>query len=114
MTRHTFPKTERLLKKWEFQRVLNENKKFIGRYIILYILQNQPDRKVGIIASKKIGKAVKRNRAKRLIRESYRLNKHLLPNNIHIVVIAKPEINGLKYKEVEEDFLEICKKAGML
>lgn len=107
MQRYTFPKSERLLKKWEFQRVFAENKKYAGKFLVLYILPNQPDRKAGIIASRKIGNAVKRNRIKRLIREAYRLNKNLLPNNIHLVITAKQGISKLKYKDVEEDLREI-------
>lgn len=111
---YTFPKQERLLKKWEFQRVYSENKKYAGSYLIIHILPYQSSRKAGIIVHRKIGNAVKRNRAKRLIREAYRLNKHLLPNNLHIVITARPEINGLKYKNVEEDMLKICKEAELL
>lgn len=108
MQRYTFPKTEHLLKKWEFQRVFAENRKFTGRYIVVHILQNQSNRKAGILVSRKIGNAVKRNRIKRLIREAYRLNKHSLPDNIHLVIIAKQGIGDLKYKDIEEDLLEIC------
>lgn len=114
MPRYTFPETERLLKKWEFQKVFAENKNYNGRYLTVHILLDQTSRKIGVLTARKIGIAVKRNRAKRLIREAYRLNKHLFLNNVHIIVIAKQEINGLKYKDVEEDFLYVCKEAGLI
>lgn len=112
MQRYTFSKSERLLKTGEFLRVYTKGKKRQGQYLLIYVLNNQPSRKVGISASRKIGPAVTRNRAKRLIREAYRLNKHLLGNNIHLVIVAKPEIKGLSYKEVEEDFLGLVQKLG--
>lgn len=114
MQRYTFPKKERLLKRWEFLRVYIENKKYTGRYLILHILLNQPDRKTGIIVSRKLGKAIRRNRIKRLIREAYRLNKHILSDNLHLVITAKLGINNLKYKEVEKDLLSLYKKAGLI
>lgn len=107
MQRYTFPKTEHLLKRWEFQRIFSENKKYTGRYLTLHTLLNQPNRKVGILVSRKIGIAVKRNRIKRLIREAYRLNKHLLPNNIHLIITPRHDISKLTYKDIEEDLLEI-------
>lgn len=107
MHRYTFPKTEHLLKKWEFERIFNENKKYTGKYLILHILQNQPNRKVGILVSRKIGNAVKRNRIKRLIREAYRLNRHLLSSSIHLVITPRHDISKLKYKDIDEDLLEI-------
>lgn len=110
MERYTFPKSERLLKKGEFLRVYSQGKKRQGQYLILYILNKQPSRKIGISVSKKTGNAVKRNRAKRLIREAYRLNKDSLSNNIHLVIAAKPEIKGLGFKEVENDFLGLVRK----
>ena len=110
MQRYTFPKSERLLKTWEFKRVYIEGKKQTGKYLTIYVLNNQSSRKVGISVSKKIGNAVKRNRTKRLIREAYRLNKYLLGKDMHLAIIAKPEIKGLGYKEVEKNFLDLVQK----
>ena len=53
----------------EFVRVYKKGKFFAGKYIVLYVLQNGLKiNRIGITASKKIGKSVKRNRIKRLIR----------------------------------------------
>lgn len=109
----TFPKSERLLKRWEFQNVYINGKKLQGNYITVFVLSNQPKRKLGISISKKTGNAVIRNRAKRLIREVYRLNKHKLIDNTHFVISAKPEIKGIKYRDLEKDFLglsSLCKQ----
>ena len=114
MQRNTFPKKEHLLKRWEFQRVFQQKNKFIGNFFVIHILYKQPETKMGIIVTRRIGNAVIRNRAKRLIREAYRLNKKSFNDNIHLVVSIKPDIKGLQYKDVEEDFLETCKKAKVL
>lgn len=115
MLRYKFPKTEKLKKNWEFLRVYKEGKKYKGDYILIYILQKQPSCKIGISTPKRIiGKAVTRNRAKRLIRETYRLNKHLLRNNINLVVVATQKIIGIGYKDLEKDFLNLLTKAGSI
>lgn len=114
MHNYTFPKTERLLKKWEFSRVYEENNKYIGSFLILFVLLNQISRKIGIITPKKIGNAVKRNKIKRLIRESYRLNKGLLANNLHILIVAKTASSRLNYKVIEKDLLNLYKTAGLI
>lgn len=114
MQRYKFPKTEHLTKRWEFLRVYAGNEKYIGESVVLHVLRNQPDRKAGILVSKKTGIAVKRNRIKRLIREAYRLNKNLLQPDIHLVITAKPDIKELKYKAIEEDILKLYKKAKLL
>jgi ribonuclease P protein component len=72
-----FPKEARLLKRAEFLRVYEHGKRFEGRYMTVFILPNGLGRhRAGITATKKgIGKAHDRNRAKRLLRETFRLSR---------------------------------------
>ena len=72
-----FPKEARLRKRAEFLRVYEQGTRIEGRYITVFILPNGLDRhRVGITATRKaIGKAHDRNRAKRLLRETFRLSR---------------------------------------
>ena len=71
------PKEARLLKRADFLRVYELGKRFEGRFMTVFILPAKQDiHRVGITATKKaIGKAHDRNRAKRLLRESFRLSR---------------------------------------
>ncbi len=69
--------------------------------------------KVGVVASKKIGKSVKRNRAKRRLREIVRLSQHEIPKDIWVVLIARRDILNVNFKMAKDLFVkivnEICK-----
>jgi ribonuclease P protein component len=58
--------------------------------------------RLGIAASQKIGNAVVRNRAKRLVRELFKAHKPL--NNIDIVVIPRREMVAAHWREIEDDY----------
>ncbi len=77
LLRFGLPKGSRLLKPADFKRVYASGRRFDGRFMTVFVLPNEnPVQRLGITASKKMSnKAHDRNRAKRLLRESFRLSK---------------------------------------
>ena len=109
-------KISTLKKNYEFKNVLNKGKFYCGKHITMYITKNNQNKnKIGIAISKKIGKAVKRNRIKRLIRESYRMQKEKLLQGYNLVFVwNKNQIADCKYNQIKEDMENIFKRAGIL
>jgi len=85
-----FDKSARLLEKGDFSNVFSSGERNHGKYFLIVFHLNQPcEARLGIAVSRKVSKsAVVRNRIKRQIRESFRLNKNLL-RGIDCVVVAK-------------------------
>jgi ribonuclease P protein component len=93
-------KRKKILKKFqEIRIILEEGEKKTGKFIDLYV-QNSKDEKFGILVSKRSGNAVERNRAKRLIREIYRLHPDWF-KKIGIIFRIKRIKNNYKVLEME-------------
>src|SRR5205807_4465387 len=70
--------------------------------------------RLGVITSGKVGNAVVRSRARRLLRESFRLHQHELAQPVELVLVARQSIVGKGFAEVERDFLTTLRKARLL
>jgi ribonuclease P protein component len=70
--------------------------------------------KLGVVTSKRIGGAIERSRARRLLRESFRLHQHEFMQPVELVLVARPSIAGRDFAEVEKDFLTTLRRAGVL
>jgi ribonuclease P protein component len=81
---------------------------------LLVLLAPRPDEgpaRVGIVASRKVGGAVQRNRAKRLVREAFRKHPEIFPARTDVVIIVRPGVHQLSAGELEA---EICAVAPLL
>ena len=70
--------------------------------------------KLGVVTSKRIGNAVARNRARRLLRESFRQHQHELSQPVELVLVARNSIAGKNLAGVEKDFLAVLRRASLL
>jgi len=70
--------------------------------------------RLGVITASRIGGAVVRSRARRLLRETFRLHQLDLAVPVDLVLVARPSIAGKRFAEVERDFLTTLRKARLL
>jgi ribonuclease P protein component len=113
MPSERFTKASRVRRSGEFQRVFDLSLRAKGRYLTVLVAPNEAGTtRLGIVASRKLGDAVQRNRAKRLIRQIFRQTKSLPSRpGVDVVVIPRRELFDAAYSSLEADFrgtLERC------
>ena len=98
-----FPRGERLLKSGDFKKLSEDGKRFDGNYfLVLYSPNGLGKSRLGVTVSKKVGRAVTRNRVKRLVREHFRHDKVALSDSYDVNVIAKSGSSSLSSREISE------------
>jgi ribonuclease P protein component len=107
------PKSRRLTRSSEFGRVKKEGRAERGGFLILGVLAAHPLR-AGFVTSKRIGSAVVRNRIRRRLREIVRKQQPDLRENLWIVTIARPNCAHATYRELEDEWLRLAKRASIL
>ena len=106
----------RLQHKGEFARIREKGRRVSKGCLIanwITLPAGSPSR-LGVVTSRKLGKAHVRSRARRLLRESFRLHQHELREPIAVVLVARAAIVGRKRGEVERDFLTVLRQDGLL
>ncbi len=99
-------KKEILRKKSDFDAIYRAGRSVPDKYVVLFLRKNDlPYSRTAFLASKKVGNSVQRNRAKRLMRESYRLNEDKFSAGYDIIFIARNTINGRKLRDVEKSMM---------
>src|SRR5712675_3007358 len=91
MTGLRFPKSARLSRASEFQRLRREGRSFHGKFIVLSVLKNAPtpEVRVGLITSRRVGGAVARNRVRRRLREIIRAARPQIHAGTWLTLIAR-------------------------
>jgi ribonuclease P protein component len=97
---------ERIRKKKDFLFIYRKGHRYRGKYFtLIYLANNLVFPRMGVVASKKVGNAVQRNRVKRWMRELFRRNKGLLKAPIDILIVAKKEVQDVSWPMISKEYL---------
>ena len=101
----------------DFQKVMKNGKWYTSECLTVYILSNNLNsNRIGVAVGKKAGKSVVRNRLKRLIRETYRLNEKQIVKGIDIVIVwrSSTNIDNVNFDVVQKSLLKCLNKANLI
>ncbi len=111
-----FDRAMRIKQGRDFSRVRQEGQRLVYGCMIANWrkLPAESKTRLGVITSGKLGNAVVRNRARRLLREAFRVHQHDLLQPVELVLVARASITEKGFSGVEKDFLTTLRKAGLL
>ncbi len=107
-------RTVSIRKNYEFLRIYKKGKFYVGKFIILYVFNNNTCmNRIGITASKKVGKSVRRNRIRRLIRENYRAYEDYLKEGFDFVFVARNNEIMPAFSDIKKEMKFLFKRLGV-
>lgn len=111
-----FGRAMRIKQGRDFSRVRQEGQRLVCGCLIANWrkLPAEESSRLGVVTSGKLGRAIIRNRARRLLREAFRVHQLDLRQPVDLVLVARASIIGKGFAEVEKDFLTTLRKAGLL
>ncbi|WP_347548202.1 ribonuclease P protein component [Pseudalkalibacillus hwajinpoensis] len=106
----------RIKKNSEFQNVFKNGNSTANRQFVVYVLKrsDQPQFRIGLSVSKRIGNAVTRNRVKRLVRESFHQLSDQIKFPYDFVVIARKPASDMSFEEVKSSLMHVLNRAHVL
>ncbi len=105
----------RLRRSEDFRRVWKEGRSWAHPLFIIWAAPHERyEPRIGIVASKKVGKAVQRNRARRLLREAARLLYPRIEEGWDIVLVARAPLAQAPFSDVKKAMMELLAEAGLL
>ncbi len=114
-SRETLRRRQRLLHTAEFQQAYDQNRRWHGRHMVLF-LRSAPDAslRLGVVASKRVGNAVERARAKRRLREAFRRQRSTFTGvTDDVVLVARRSLLKAPWAEVVADLIQLAGQAGL-
>lgn len=96
-----------------FRRAYNKGKSFFCPYFVVYVMKNRYGVRLGITAGKKLGGAVKRNRAKRVVAAAFRECLPFIKDGYDFVIVARTKILSIKSTTAAVSMEKLLISAGV-
>lgn len=113
--RHTLPRSMRLRQRRDFSRLKQDGQRLARRELVLN-WQERPageSSRLAVITTRRLGNAVVRNRARRLLRECFRRHQHELRAPVDLVLVARGGLVGAKLAQAEAAYLGALRDANL-
>jgi ribonuclease P protein component len=112
---HTLRRQQRLTESDAFEETFKQGRRFVGRTMVLWRRDaDDASLRLGVVASKRtFRRAVDRNRAKRVLRETWRLNREQLGGGSDVVLVARRRLLSTPTADVARELRYLAKKAGL-
>lgn len=107
--------SDTLKKRYEYRRLYAKGKSAVTPYLVVYARRNRSDcNRIGYTVSAKLGKAVKRNRVRRRLKEIYRLHEGEFQQGMDLIIVARGRAVAARYDQLEKAMLNACRKLSLL
>ena len=98
-----------------FRKLYARGKNAVGAFVVVYAMRNgTKENRLGVTASTKLGHAVVRNRARRRLREVYRLHESELKQGYDVILVARSRCVTVEFARLEKAFLKQCAELKLL
>ena len=100
---------------YEFRRIYRKGRSVVTPYLVMYCQRNRQGKtRLGVTVSTKLGKAVVRNRARRRLREIWRLHLPEMQSGWDIVLVARGRSVDGSYRKMDSAYLHALEELGLL
>lgn len=109
-------KKQRLVQSALFSETFSQNRKWVGRYLVLWLRSGEgASLRLGVITSKKVHlRANKRNRARRRLREAYRNLRPYFSGDVDVILVGRRAILNAEWNDLLRELLQLARKAGLI
>lgn len=106
---------QRVTRTAQFGEAYRQGRKSVGRYMVLFLRCGpEASLRLGVVTSRKVGKSHDRSRARRVLRESWRLNRHRFRGSVDVILVGRAAAVSASRVEVEAELLRLAGRAGIL
>jgi ribonuclease P protein component len=105
-------RAQRVTRSPQFDEAYAQGRKFVGRYMVLWLRGGAGAAlRLGVVTGRKVGGAVQRVRARRLLREAYRKNRAALAGSFDVVIVGRSAILRASGEEIAKELLALAQRA---